>query len=93
MKILSEEEIAEYPAPPVISIENQEYEFSLDDNEGSYIKKRESDDMQIYYRLLLGYFRLKPIKIDFNAHRSALDLNYIVQKYFPDLKRNLVPLT
>jgi len=93
VKILSEEEIAEYPAPPVISIENQEYEFSLDDNEGSYIKKRESDDMQIYYRLLLGYFRLKPIKIDFNAHRSALDLNYIVQKYFPDLKRNLVPLT
>ncbi len=93
VKILTEEEIADYHASPMINSESQEYEFSLDDKEQSFIKKRESEDIQIYYRLLLGYFRLKPIKIQFDPIRSELDLKFIVGKYFPNLKRDLIPLT
>lgn len=93
MKILTEEEIADYHASPAISTESQDYEFSLDDKERSFIKKRESEDIQIYYRLLLGYFRIKPIKIQFDPIRSESDLKYIVKKYFPDFKREMIPLT
>jgi histone H3/H4 len=93
MKILTEEEIAEYHTSPSISTESQDYEFSLDDKELSFIKKRESEDIQIYYRLLLGYFRLKPIKIQFDPTRSEPDLKHIIKKYFPELKRELVSLT
>lgn len=93
MKILTEEEIVEYHASPAISAESQDYEFSLDDKELSFIKKRESVDIQVYYRLLLGYFRLKPIKIQFDPTRSEPDLKHIVRKYYPGLTRELVPLS
>lgn len=93
MKILTEEEIADYHASPNVSVESRDYEFSFDDHEASFVKKRESEDIQIYYRLLLGYFRLKRIRIKFDPSISEQDLKFIREKYFPHFEGELIPLT
>lgn len=82
MFILSDEEINELYSVPVIDEQDRDSAFSLNDMEEAQRLSKDSDVIQIYYILLLGYFKLNPVRLDLELKPKNPDFEYVRKRYF-----------
>lgn len=80
--ILTESEIAELYSPPQFSPEQQRFYFTLNDIELSELDELNDRCSKIYFVMLLGFFKFKPIVLNFNAEEVQSDFQFIADEYF-----------
>ena len=90
MYILSEDEIDELYSVPSIAEQDRNTTFSLSDQEEQQRLAKDSDLIQIYYVLLLGYFRENPVRLDPDPRQISADFEFIRKRDFSD--KNLKPV-
>ena len=83
LKILTECEVSELYSAPIFSAEDRSFFFDLDDNEQRACDSHQTYFSKLYFILLLGYFRRKPIVLDELPQQYRSDLAFICEKYFP----------
>lgn len=84
--ILSEAEVNElYALPNFTQAEREEY-FSLDDELLKEIPSMRKMGPPVYLILLIGYFRAKPVLLNFQFKDVKADLEYICKTHFPGRK-------
>ncbi|PHM26100.1 DUF4158 domain-containing protein [Xenorhabdus budapestensis] len=86
LHILSQNEVRELYERPVFSHANREDYFSLDPHTATIVAELNKPETRIYFILLLGYFRAKPVIQKFNLNEVAEDAEYVRKTYFPDEK-------
>jgi len=86
IEILTDAEISELYSVPAMTESDRQYFFSLNDSELALFESRDSVQMKVYYVLLLGYFKYKPVIMDFTLSEVKDDLDYILQLYLPNKK-------
>ena len=85
LRILTDNEIkALYDIPNFTDEEREQY-FSLDPSEKAEFQKLRSLPSKVHFILLLGYFKAKKIFCLFKGQEVQQDVNYILQRYFPDI--------
>ena len=92
IEILSQSEIEEYSSPPVFSEADREYFFHLTDEEKGFIRPRDTPTRVVFYALLLGYFKERPMVLDINPADVADDIRYISESLFPGRKLRIEAL-
>ncbi len=90
MYILSNEEVNELYSVPRISEEDRDVVFSLNDKELEQLLVKESDHLQLYYILLLSYFKEKPVRLDLDIDAKNADFEHVKNRYFPG--KDLTPI-
>lgn len=84
--ILSDAEIQElYDLPKFTQVEREEY-FALDEEILDEVRKMRKRTTAMYLILLIGYFRAKPVLIEFKFRDVQEDLEYICNIYFAGRK-------
>jgi hypothetical protein len=83
-QILTSSEINELYALPNFSRTDREDYFSLDKETQKLVNTLRQAETRIYFILLLGYFRSRPIVFNFTFSDVEEDYNYIKTKYFND---------
>lgn len=84
--ILSEAEVNElYALPSFTQAEREEY-FSLDEELLKEIRSMRKMGPPAYLILLIGYFRAKPVLLNFQFKDVQADLEYICETHFPGRK-------
>ena len=84
IKILNESEINElYALPNFNRIDREDY-FSLDNETQKLVNELRRLETRIYFILLLGYFRSRPIIFSFSFSQVSSDLDYVKGRYFTD---------
>jgi len=84
IKILNESEINElYALPNFNRIDREDY-FSLDNETQKLVNELRRLETRIYFILLLGYFRSRPIIFSFSFSQVSSDLDYVKGRYFSD---------
>ncbi|MFL0799464.1 MAG: Tn3 family transposase [Agarilytica sp.] len=91
--ILSEEQISELYCPPNVDEANRDVVFTLNDKEEAQLRHRETDLLQIYYILFLGYFKEKPVQLKPDLKAIKNDFEYVRKRYFSNSSCKLVSLT
>ena len=86
IEILTDSEISELYSVPAMAESERQYFFSLNDSKLAIFESRDSVIMKVYYVLLLGYFKYKPMIWDFTQSQVKDDLDYILQRYLPNKK-------
>lgn len=84
--ILSPNEIRELYERPVFNQADREDYFSLDAHMQKIVAGLEKLETRIYFILLAGYFRAKPVIPKFTLDDVMGDAEYIRKTYFPDKK-------
>jgi TnpA family transposase len=84
IQILTSSEINELYALPSFSRTEREDYFSLDKETLLLVNTLRRTETRIYFILLLGYFRSRPIIFNFTFSDVEIDYNYIKNKYFND---------
>ena len=84
--ILSQSEISELYCLPRLNNIQREQSFSLADEELRAVNKQSLLSSKVYFILLLGYFREKPVIGQFRFRDVKDDLKYAVNRYYPDQK-------
>jgi len=90
--ILLDSEISDLYNPPILSSEQRRIYFTLNDVELNVFHSLNDKHSQIYFVLLLGYFKFKPVILEFGFSQIKEDFNSVKQVYFPEKKlkqRNL----
>lgn len=84
IKILNETEINElYALPNFNRIDREDY-FSLDNETQKLVNEFRRLETRIYFILLLGYFRSRPIIFSFSFSQVSSDLDYVKGRYYSD---------
>ena len=84
IKILNESEINKlYALPNFNRIDREDY-FSLDNETQKLVNELRRLETRIYFILLLGYFRSRPIIFSFSFSQVSSDLDYVKGRYFSD---------
>jgi TnpA family transposase len=86
VKILNESDVTELYGLPSFNQSDQEFYFALNAREHEVFASRDTVHSKMYFVLLLGYFKNKPISVDFNFTEVRKDLEYILQTYIPSKK-------
>lgn len=92
LSILLDSEINDFYSPPTLTLEQQRLYFSLNDMEQETFHTLNDRHSSIYFVLLLGYFKVKPVVINFTFSGIKDDFNYVATEFYPDIKfkpRNL----
>lgn len=71
---------------PSFSDSDQEYYFALTAIEHAVFESRDTVHNKMYFVLLLGYVKNKPVSIDFNFTDVKQGLEYITQTYLQNKK-------
>ncbi len=88
LKILSKEEIRNiFDLPDFTSDERREY-FYLNAQEKDFLVNLRSLSSKLYFILQTGYFKSRHIFFNFEFTEVADDVEYVLQKYFPEQKQN-----
>lgn len=82
IKILTASEVTELYAAPIFNAEDQEFFFNMDENEQRACDSHKNHSAQLYFVLLLGYFRRKPIILTELPKQYRKDLHFISEKHF-----------
>ncbi len=86
IQILRKSEIDElYDLPNFNHADREDY-FSLDDETQKLVDKCRQLETKVYFILLLGYFRCKPIIFNFSFNEAETDVSFILHKYFDGLE-------
>ena len=83
LKILNKSEIEEIYERPKFSFEERKEYFSLDRKTEKCLKGIKKFEAKVYFILLMGYFRAKPIITQIEFADIKDDTNYILSTYFP----------
>ena len=86
LKVLSNAEIDNLYSLPVFDHSDREDYFSMDENVKKFVFGLRKFESRVYFILLLGYFRAKPLIHNFSATDVSEELNYVLNKYFNDKK-------
>ena len=84
--ILSQSEISEQYCLPRLNNIQREQAFSLTDGEIKAVNQQLALSSKVYFILLLGYFREKPLIAQFHFRDVKDDLKYVVNRYYPGQK-------
>jgi len=88
LKILSREEIHNiFGLPDFTSDERREY-FYLNAREKDFLVNLRSLSSKLYFILQTGYFKSRHLFFNFEFTEVADDVEYVLQKYFPEQKQN-----
>lgn len=86
LSILLESEINELYSPSSLTSEQRRHYFSLNDIELDSFNKFKDRYSQLYLVLLLGYFKIKPVILNFTFSQVKDDFKFVASEYFPDNK-------
>ena len=84
--ILSHSEVSELYSLPRLNNIQREQSFSLADEELKAVNQQSSLSSKVYFILLLGYFREKPLIAQFRFRDVKDDSKYVVNRYYPGKK-------
>ncbi|WP_347177771.1 Tn3 family transposase [Pseudoalteromonas prydzensis] len=93
IQILSESEINELYALPNFNRKDRDDYFSLDSETQRLVNELRRIETRVYFILLLGYFRSRPIVFNFSFTQVSNDLDYVRSKYFSDKDMSLEDLS
>ncbi len=82
LTILLESEIRDLFSPPKLTIEEKRLYFALNDLEEEAFNRIRNRYHRCYFVLLLGYFKVKPVSLNFGYSEVREDLSFIVNEYF-----------
>jgi hypothetical protein len=94
LSILLDSEINELYSPPSLTPEQSRYYFSLNDIEVESFNRLQDRYSRVYFVLLLGYFKIKPVILNFTFSQVKNDFKFVASEYFAGEKfkqRNLDP--
>ncbi|MDO6653308.1 DUF4158 domain-containing protein [Colwellia sp. 1_MG-2023] len=80
--MLTSSEINELYALPNFNHTDREDYFSLDSETQKLVNELRRLETRVYFILLLGYFRSRPIIFNFSFEDVVVDLDYVRTKYF-----------
>lgn len=86
LSILLESEITELYSPPIMSSQQKEVFFSLNDLERDKFEGLRDRYSKIYFILFMGYFKVKPIVLNVGFSQIKNDFHYIANQFFPSQK-------
>ena len=86
LSILLGSEIKELYSPPSLTSEQRRLYFSLNDIELDSFNRLKNRYSQLYFVLLLGYFKIKPVILNFTFSQVKSDLKFVASEYFPGNK-------
>ncbi|MCP4988990.1 MAG: DUF4158 domain-containing protein [Colwellia sp.] len=93
IQILTSSEINELYALPNFSRTEREDYFSLDSETQKLVNELRRLETRVYFILLLGYFRSRPIIFNFAFDDVVADLDYVRSKYFDGKDMTLADLS
>jgi len=82
LNVLRKAEINELYSLPSFNHSDREEFFSMDESVKKFTYRLNKFEAKVYFVLLLGYFRAKPLIYDFSASEVTEDLEYVLNKYF-----------
>jgi len=86
LSILLESEINELYSHPSLTSEQRRHYFSLNDIElDSFIRFKDRYS-QLYFVLLLGYFKIKPVILNLTFSQVKDNFKFVASEYFSDNK-------
>src|SRR6056297_2554355 len=83
MKILTKTEVDELFGPPILSLNDQRFFFTLNDAELAECKKLRDRKHRCMFILLLGSFKVKPVILNPAFHQAKKDLKLITEQILP----------
>ncbi len=86
IQILRKSEINELYDRPNFNHADREDYFSLDNETQRLVDKCRQLETKVYFILLLGYFRCKPIIFNFSFDEIEADVGFVLHKYFENQK-------
>jgi len=86
LSILLDSEINELYSPPSLTSEQRRHYFSLNDIELESFNRLKDRYSQLYFVMLLGYFKIKPVILNFTFSQVKDDFKFVASEYFPDNK-------
>jgi hypothetical protein len=92
--ILLDSEIGELYGAPQLTPEQKRHYFSLNDPESDALRSIRDRYTKVYFVLLLGYFKVKPVVLNLRHSEVRNDLQFIAEELFPGMKlvrKNLSP--
>ncbi|MEW5249619.1 DUF4158 domain-containing protein [Microbulbifer sp. 2201CG32-9] len=93
--ILLDSEIQDLYGAPELTHEQKRYYFSLNDPEFDALRSIRDRYNRVYFVLLLGYFKVKPVVLNIRYSDVREDLQFIAGEFFPGMKlgrKNLSPM-
>lgn len=82
IKILIESEVQELYSAPIFNESDQMFFFDMDEKEQRACDTYKTYEAKLYFVLLLGYFRRKPLMLEALPRQFRSDLTFIAGKYF-----------
>ena len=95
LTILLDSEIQGIYSPPTLTLEQKRINFLLNGIEMEVFASFKDRHIKTYFIILLGYFKIKPIVLNFNFSDIKDDFYFAVAEYLPSISlgpRNLTPL-
>ena len=86
LSILSTSEITEIYSVPRFTINQKKHFFSLNANEEGAMKRLRTIHNRVFFVLLLGYFKAKPINVEFKLTEVQSDIDFILSAHFTNKK-------
>lgn len=93
--ILLDSEIQDLYGAPKLASEQKRYYFSLNDPELDAVRSIRDRYLRVYFVLLLGYFKVRPVVLSIRYSDMWEDLQFIAGEFFPGLKpgrKNVSPM-
>ena len=92
LSILSQPEAQEVYSIPVLNARDREHFFTFTEDELAAVKRLHNHRHRIYFLLMLGYFKFKPVCLKLQWKGIASDYQYIAERYFPgaNLQKNTI---
>jgi TnpA family transposase len=92
LSILSQPEAQEVYSIPVLNARDREHFFTFTEDELAAVKRLHNHRHRIYFLLMLGYFKCKPVCLKLQWKAIASDYQYIAERYFPgaNLQNNTI---
>ncbi len=93
--VLLDSEIQDLYGAPKLAFEQKRYYFSLNDPELDALRSTRDRYNRVYFVLLLGYFKVKPVVLNIRYSDVREDLQFIAGECFPGMKlgrKNLSPM-
>ncbi|MFT7111434.1 MAG: hypothetical protein ACI9PC_000035 [Porticoccaceae bacterium] len=85
--ILSLPEAQELYSVPQLSPHEQDYYFTLTEDEQAAVNRLDLPRNRIHLILMLGYFKIKKVCLIYRWKDIVADYHYIADSYFPDASR------
>ena len=86
ISILTSAEIKDLYATPEFTIDLREQHFALSDEEIDIVNNLGRFETKVYFILLLGYFRVRPVYHSFMFREQKDDIHNIIDRYFSGSK-------